>query len=244
LARYRIDVLLARKGLAESREKARVLVMAGAVYVSGERIAKPDRLVEEDESIEIKTNAIPYVGYGGVKLEKAVREFGLDVRGRTAVDIGSSTGGFVDFLLQAGAVKVYAIDVGTHQLHEKLRADARVVLLENVNARFLAPEQIGGEKADIITIDVSFISIKKIIPSALLLLAPAGLLITLVKPQFEVGRYQVGKGGIVRSEERILSVVDDIREYGIGLGLHVLGVVETPREREKKNREYFILWER
>jgi 23S rRNA (cytidine1920-2'-O)/16S rRNA (cytidine1409-2'-O)-methyltransferase len=243
LARFRVDVLLARKGLAESREKARILVMAGAVYVGGERISKPDRLIDEDGALEVKTNAIPYVGYGGVKLEKAIREFGIDPRGKTAIDIGSSTGGFVDFLLQAGARKVYAVDVGTHQLHERLRADGRVVLFENVNARHLIPEDI-GEKGDIITVDVSFISLKKIIPPAIELLAPEGLLITLVKPQFEVGRYQVGKGGIVRDDARIGLVLDDIREFGGQLGLKAGGVAEAPRERERKNKEYFMLWER
>lgn len=217
--------------------------MAGAVYAQGERVSKPDKLVDEDAAVEVRTNAIPYVGYGGVKLEKAAREFGLDARGKVVVDIGSSTGGFVDFLLQAGAVKVYAVDAGTHQLHEKLRQDRRVVLLENTNARNLTPEDI-GEKADIITVDVSFISLKKIIPPALALLAPGGRLVTLVKPQFEVGRYQVGKGGIVRSDERIRSVLDDIREFGQGMGLKALGVVESPRERDRKNREYFVLWER
>ena len=243
MARYRIDVLIARKGLAESREKAQVLVMAGVVYLAGERISKPDRIVDEDGLIEIRANVIPYVGYGGVKLEKAVREFNIDVLGKTAIDIGSSTGGFVDFLLQAGAARVYAVDVGTHQLHEKLRQDQRVVVLENVNARRLSLEDI-GEKADIITIDVSFISLKKIIPRAVPLLTSKGRLITLVKPQFEVGRYQVGKGGIVKSEERIGLVLDDIREYGSRLGLSATGVTEAPRERERKNREYFILWER
>jgi 23S rRNA (cytidine1920-2'-O)/16S rRNA (cytidine1409-2'-O)-methyltransferase len=242
LARFRVDVLLARKGLSESREKARILIMAGEVYIGGERISKPDRLVEEETAIEIKTNALPYVGYGGVKLEKAVREFGVDPRGKTAIDIGSSTGGFVDFLLQAGAARVYAVDVGTHQLHEKLRKDNRVILFENMNARSLTPADI-GEKGDIITVDVSFISLKKIIPQAIPLLAPAGLLITLVKPQFEVGRYQVGKGGIVRSEERVQTVLDDMREFGRQMGLHDKSIAEAPRDRERKNREYFILWE-
>ena len=243
MARFRVDVLLARKGLAESREKARILVMAGVVYAGGERVSKPDRLVDEDGSIEIRTNPIPYVGYGGVKLEKAFMEFGIDVRGKTAVDIGSSTGGFVDALLQAGARKVYAVDVGTHQLHERLRADTRVVLLENTNARLLTPQDI-GEEVDIVTVDVSFISLKKIIPRAIPLLAPVGLLITLVKPQFEVGRYQVGKGGIVRDDERIRAVLDDIREFGTQIGIRARGVAEAPRDRDRKNREYFILWER
>ena len=146
-------------------------------------------------------------------MSEALKNFGIDIVGKTAIDIGASTGGFVDCLLQAGASRVYAIDAGTHQLHEKLRKDPRVVVRENVNARYLTLEDI-GERADIITVDVSFISLKKIIPAALPLLAPGGFLVTLVKPQFEVGRYQVGKGGIVKDEERIKAVIDDIRQFG------------------------------
>jgi len=243
VAKFRIDVLLARKGLVESREKAKILVMAGTVYLRGERVSRPDKVVDEDAPIEVRKNPLAYVGFGGVKLERAIREFAIDLKGGVALDIGSSTGGFVDCLLQSGASKVYAIDVGTHQLHEKLRADDRVVVLERVNARLLTPDDI-GEKADIITVDVSFISLKKIIPAAVPLLAPKGLLITLVKPQFEVGRYQVGKGGIVRDGERIKAVLDDMRRFGEGLGLRAANIAEAPRERERKNREYFILWER
>jgi 23S rRNA (cytidine1920-2'-O)/16S rRNA (cytidine1409-2'-O)-methyltransferase len=243
VAKFRIDVLLARKGLVESREKAKILVMAGTVYLRGERVSRPDKVVDEDAPIEVRKNPLAYVGFGGVKLERAIREFAIDLKGGVALDIGSSTGGFVDCLLQSGASKVYAIDVGTHQLHEKLRADDRVVVLERVNARLLTPDDI-GEKADIITVDVSFISLKKIIPAAVPMLAPKGLLITLVKPQFEVGRYQVGKGGIVRDGERIKAVLDDMRRFGEGLGLRAANIAEAPRERERKNREYFILWER
>ena len=243
MAKLRVDVLLARKGLAESREKAKILVMAGTVYLGGERVVRPDRVVDEETPIEVRRNPLAYVGFGGVKLERAIREFTIDVRGKIALDIGSSTGGFVDCLLQSGVSKVYAIDVGTHQLHEKLRADPRVVVLERVNARLLTPDHI-GEKADIITVDVSFISLKKIIPAALSLLTREGLLITLVKPQFEVGRYQVGKGGIVRDGERINGVLDDIRSFGQSLGMRAANITEAPRERERKNREYFILWER
>lgn len=243
MAKFRIDVLLARKGLVESREKAKILVMAGTVYLRGERVSRPDKVVDEDAPIEVRKNPLAYVGFGGVKLERAIREFAIDLKGGVALDIGSSTGGFVDCLLQSGASKVYAIDVGTHQLHEKLRADDRVVVLERVNARLLTPDDI-GEKADIITVDVSFISLKKIIPAAVPMLAPKGLLITLVKPQFEVGRYQVGKGGIVRDGERIKAVLDDMRRFGEGLGLRAANIAEAPRERERKNREYFILWER
>ncbi len=243
MAKFRIDVLLANRGLAESREKAKVLVMAGAVFVNGERVDKADRMVDEQASIEMRGQALPYVGYGGVKLERAVEEFGIAVEGKIAVDIGTSTGGFVDCLLQAGASRVHAIDTGAGQLHEKLKNDPRVIAHERTNARYLSAQDI-GEKADIITVDVSFISLKKIIPALLPLLAPAGRLVTLVKPQFEVGRYQVGKGGIVKDRERIEAVIDDILHFGEECGLLARGVVEAPREKERKNREYFILWER
>ncbi len=217
--------------------------MAGSVYLNGERVSGPDRLVYEDVTLEVRSNPLPYVGFGGLKLARAIEYFSIDVRGKTAADIGSSTGGFVDCLLQSGASKVYAIDVGTHQLHEKLRRDERVVVLENVNARYISPETI-GELVSIATVDVSFISLKKIIPSVVPLLLPEGLLVTLVKPQFEVGRYQVGKGGIVKDQERVKAVLKDMEEFGKAMGLGFVGVTEAPREREKKNKEYLILWER
>ncbi len=243
MARERIDVLLARRALAPSREKARVLVMAGDVYVDGERILKADRKVDETACLEVRGNPIPYVSFGGVKLKAALDAFGLTVRGLTALDIGSSTGGFTDCLLKEGARMVYAVDSGTHQLHEKLRGDERIVLRENFNARYLTEADI-GDKVDIVTIDVSFISLKKIIPAALSVLGDAGRIVSLVKPQFEVGRYNVGKGGIVKDGEKIASVLTDIRQFGETLGLSAVGTVEAPREKEKKNREYFILWER
>jgi 23S rRNA (cytidine1920-2'-O)/16S rRNA (cytidine1409-2'-O)-methyltransferase len=146
-------------------------------------------------------------------------------------------------LLKAGASKVYAVDVGTHQLHERLRKDERVVVLENVNARYLPPNGV-GELVDVATVDVSFISLKKIIPSVVPILTQRGILITLVKPQFEVGRYQVGKGGIVKDEERIRAVIDDIGAFGAQQGLRVVDMTEAPRDKKRKNREYFLLWER
>jgi 23S rRNA (cytidine1920-2'-O)/16S rRNA (cytidine1409-2'-O)-methyltransferase len=242
LAKQRIDTLLAQKELVDSREKAKILVMAGAVYVEGQRIAKPDQRIDQDARIEVRSGALPYVSFGGTKLKHAFESFGISPAGRIALDIGSSTGGFVDCLLQAGASRVYAVDVGSHQLHEKLRHDPRVVVLEGVNARYLTGGQL-GETVDIITVDVSFISLKKIVPAALPLLKHEGSLITLVKPQFEVGRYQVGKGGIVKDEEKIRAVIEDIKAFGQGLGLHPKSIAEAPRGKERKNREYFILWE-
>jgi 23S rRNA (cytidine1920-2'-O)/16S rRNA (cytidine1409-2'-O)-methyltransferase len=242
LAKQRIDPLLAQKELVDSREKAKILVMAGAVYVEGQRIAKPDQRIDQDARIEIRSGALPYVSFGGTKLKHALECFGATPAGRTVLDIGSSTGGFADCLLQAGATRVYAVDVGSHQLHEKLRYDPRVVLLEGVNARYLTREHL-GETVDMITVDVSFISLKKILPAALALLNREGSLITLVKPQFEVGRYQVGKGGIVKDQQKIQEVIEDIRAFGRGLGLRPKDTCEAPREKERKNREYFILWE-
>ncbi|MDD3846536.1 MAG: TlyA family RNA methyltransferase [Syntrophorhabdaceae bacterium] len=243
MVKERIDTLLTRRGLAPSREKARVLVMAGEVYADGQRVLKADNRVDDTVCLEVRGNPIPYVSYGGVKLKAALDAFGLAVKGRTALDIGSSTGGFTDCLLKEGARKVYAVDSGTHQLHEKLRNDVRIILRENFNARYLVLDDI-GEMVDIITIDVSFISLKKIIPAAVGVLGDEGRIVSLVKPQFEVGRYNVGKGGIVKDREKIETVLTDIREFGQTLGIGAVETVEAPRERERKNREYFILWER
>jgi 23S rRNA (cytidine1920-2'-O)/16S rRNA (cytidine1409-2'-O)-methyltransferase len=217
--------------------------MAGEVYLEGQRVLKADTRVDEDVHLEVRGNPIPYVSFGGVKLRAALDAFALDVRDATALDIGSSTGGFTDCLLQRGARKVYAIDSGTHQFHERLRGDARIVLRENFNARTLVFEDI-GESVDIITIDVSFISLKKILPAAVHLLGRRGRIVSLVKPQFEVGRYNVGKGGIVKDPDKREAVLADIRDFGESIGLRAINTVEAPREKEKKNREYFILWER
>jgi 23S rRNA (cytidine1920-2'-O)/16S rRNA (cytidine1409-2'-O)-methyltransferase len=243
LARNRIDTLLVERHLAESREKARILIMAGSVYAAGQRVDKPDKKIESQVPIEIKGPGLPYVGFGGIKMEEALSTFDIDPSGKTVVDIGASTGGFVDCLLQKGASHVYAVDVGKHQLHEKLRTDGRVTVLDQINARYLKPEDI-GEEADIVTIDVSFISLKKILPAAIPVLKPTGLLLTLLKPQFEVGRWDVGKGGIVRDQEKVAGAISDMQDFGRSLGLTPKAIVEVPREKEKKNREYFILWVR
>lgn len=242
MVKERIDVLLTKKGLVPSREKAKILIMAGEIYAGNERITRPDRKIGDDIPIEVKKNPIPYVSYGGVKLEKAIEIFSIDAKGKKVIDIGSSTGGFIDCLLQRGASIIYAIDVGTHQLHEHLRADERVIVKENLNARYLTFEDV-GEKADIITIDVSFISLKKILPVTIPLLNNNGVVISLVKPQFEVGRFEVGKGGIVKDIEKIRSAIEEIKAFGIELGLKPVDEIEAPRGKERKNREYFILWE-
>lgn len=241
MAKERIDIVLAKRGMAASRERAKILVMAGEVFLNNQRVTKPDIKVYFDADIKIKGDPIPYVSYGGVKLEKALRDFNIDVSEKKAIDIGSSTGGFTDCLLKHGASLVYAIDVGTNQIHERLSKDKRVVVKEGINARYLSFDDI-GERVDIITIDVSFISLKKILPSAIPFLNRDGVIISLVKPQFEVGRYSVGKGGIVKDEDRIAEVIREIKEYGLGLGITPIGTVEAPRDRHKKNREFFILW--
>jgi len=238
----RLDIILTKKGLASSREKAKALIMAGQIYVNKEQASKPDKLVSEEAQIEIKGDPIPYVSYGGIKLEHALSTFGIDVTDKNTLDIGSSTGGFVDCLLQHGASQVYAIDVGTHQLHERLRRDGRVFLRENLNAHYITFEDI-GKKFDIITVDVSFISIKKILPVIIPLMQNSACIISLVKPQFEVGRYEVGKGGIVKDERKIQRVIDEIKEFGKNIGLISKNETEAPREKKKKNREYFVLWE-
>lgn len=242
MAKERIDVVLTEQGLAPSREKAKALIMAGEIYIGHERITKPDMKVALDAVIEIRKNPIPYVGYGGVKLEKAIDDFHIDLKGKKAIDIGSSTGGFVDYLLKSGISLVYAVDAGTHQLHESFRNNPGVVVKENFNARYLGFDDI-GEKVDVITIDVSFISLKKILPVIPPLLNPGGKVVSLVKPQFEVGRFEVGKGGIVKDIGKIERVMEDIKTFGHSLGLQCIGTVEAPREKEKKNREFFLLWE-
>ncbi|MGD0236401.1 MAG: TlyA family RNA methyltransferase [Syntrophorhabdales bacterium] len=242
MAKQRIDTLLAQKALVDSREKAKILVMAGAVYVEGQRVVRPDQHVDVNAHIEVRPGSLPYVSFGGTKLKHAFEAFGLSAKGKRALDVGSSTGGFVDYMLQEGAARIYAVDVGTHQLHEKVRGDPRVVLLEGVNARYLTPGQV-GEDVDIATVDVSFISLKKILPALVSILRQGAVLVTLVKPQFEVGRYQVGKGGIVKDQERVRAVIEDIKCFGESLGLRPVRVIEAPREKERKNHEYFIQWE-
>ena len=239
----RIDVLLTVKGLAPSREKARIFVLAGEVFVGGERIDKPDRKFPVDTVVHLRQNIIPFVSYGGVKLDSALNALGLDVSGKTIVDIGASTGGFTDCLLQRGATKIYAVDVGSHQLHERIHGDPRVVILDKINARYLERSHI-GERVQMVTIDVSFISLRKILPVVPDILEPGGVIVSLVKPQFEVGRYDVGKGGIVKNQDKIDSVIEELKQFGSELGLEWRATAEAPRELERKNREYFLLWER
>ena len=240
LAKKRLDVALVERGLVDTRARAKAVIMAGTVYVAGERVDKAGALVKDDAEIVLKGETLKYVSRGGFKLEAALDAFGVDAAGKTAVDVGSSTGGFTDCLLQRGASKVYAIDAGRGQLDWKLRNDPRVVSMEKFNARYLKPEDIGGELVGIAVIDVSFISLTKIIPPAVGVLAPGGVLVALIKPQFEVGKGEVGKGGIVRDEAKRKEVVDKITNFVSGLGMDVKGVVESPITGADGNVEYLI----
>jgi 23S rRNA (cytidine1920-2'-O)/16S rRNA (cytidine1409-2'-O)-methyltransferase len=240
--RVRLDVLLFKKGLAESRERARALILQGSVLVDGRIVDKAGTHVKEDASIEV-VGGMPYVSRGGLKLEAALRAFDIDVRDRIAMDIGASTGGFTDCLLKHGVKRVYAIDVGYGQLHWRLRNDERVVILEKTNIRHLDREAI-GEEIDLITIDVSFISLLKVIPRAAEFLAPDGEIMALIKPQFELQKRDVGKGGVVRDESKRLEAVEKVKEGAQGLNLKVMGVFESPVRGPKGNIEYFIYLKR
>jgi len=223
----RIDVLVVERGLAESRSKAQALILAGQVVVDDQRVDKPGSLVSVDAELRLKGEVLPYVSRGGLKLKAAIDRFGLDVSGKVGADIGASTGGFTDCLLQQGATRVHAIDVGYGQLHEKLRQDPRVRSRERVNARYLTGEDL-PEKVGVMVIDVSFISLTQVLPTALAFLEPGGLLVALVKPQFEVGRERIGKGGVVKDaaarQEAIEAVTAFVREQG----LTVRGVMDSP----------------
>ncbi len=235
--KLRLDRLLVERGLAESREKAQALIMAGEVFVGGQKASKPGHAVEADAAVKVLARP-PYVSRGGLKLAAALRHFSIDCAGKTALDIGASTGGFTDALLQAGATRVHAVDVGSGQLAWQLRTDPRVVLHEGLNARELAFADI-GEMVDLITSDVSFISVTLILPAAVPLLRPGGQMVILIKPQFEAGKGQVGKGGIVRDpavhEAACLRVSGAVREFGF-----LTDMIESPILGTEGNREFLL----
>lgn len=235
----RLDILLVERGLAPSRERARALIMAGQVVVDDHAAEKAGQAVSPEADIRIKGEVLPFVSRGGLKLRKALEEFGVDVTGLTAIDVGASTGGFTDCLLQHGAKKVFAVDVGYGQLAWKLRQDERVVNLEKTNIRHLEPETL-GEAPDLAVIDASFISLEKVLPPALRLIREGGRVIALIKPQFEVGKGEVGKGGVVRDEAKHRRVIDEIVELAGRLSLEVLGITESPILGPKGNREFLI----
>jgi 23S rRNA (cytidine1920-2'-O)/16S rRNA (cytidine1409-2'-O)-methyltransferase len=236
----RLDQLLVARGLSPSREQARRAVMAGEVRVGGRVVDKPGAAVAEDAAVELLARP-PFVSRGGGKLAAALDRFGVDVQGRTCLDVGASTGGFTDCLLQRGAARVYALDVGRGQLDWRLRQDPRVVPMEGINARHLAADAL-PEQVDLATVDVSFISLVKVVPALLPHLRPGGLLLVLVKPQFEAGRAAVGKGGIVRDEAVRRRVIDGRVEELASLGLTLGGLMDSPVAGAEGNVEALALF--
>jgi 23S rRNA (cytidine1920-2'-O)/16S rRNA (cytidine1409-2'-O)-methyltransferase len=231
---------LVERGLADSRAKAQALVLAGQVWSGEQRLEKPGSLISSEEDIRLEGEPLRYVSRGGLKLERALDHFQISVTGKICADIGASTGGFTDCLLQRGAVRVYAIDVGRGQLHERLRRDPRVFSRERVNARSLSEREL-PERVDLAAVDVSFISLKKVLPPVLSRLKPGGVLIALVKPQFEVGRGRVGKGGVVRDPKVRAETIEAIVRFVEDQGLGVLGVVDSPIAGPAGNVEALIV---
>jgi len=235
----RCDKLLVERGMVQSRERARALIMEGRVTVDGETVEKPGTLVKVEATLQIQGDDLPYVSRGGLKVEAALKAFKVDPEGKVVIDVGASTGGFTDCVLQKGAKKVYAIDVGYGQLAWKLQKDPRVINLERENIRYLKREEV-SEEADLILVDTSFISIEKFLPHLVAFLKEGGDLLCLIKPQFEVGKGEVGKGGVVRDSKLHQKVVDQISHFSLGLGLDVGGVIESPLLGPKGNKEFFI----
>ena len=233
----RLDVLLVERGLQETRQKAQATIMSGLVYVNGQKVDKPGTAVLNDAPIEVRGNALKYVSRGGLKLEKAMATFPIDLSGNICADIGASTGGFTDCMLQNGAAKVYAVDVGYGQLAWKLRSDERVVCMERTNARYLTHEQIPDE-LDFASVDVSFISLKLILPALCGLLKEGGHVSCLVKPQFEAGREKVGKKGVVRDPAVHLEVLENFLIHAKESGFTVLGMTVSPIRGPEGNIEY------
>lgn len=237
----RLDKLLVDKGLAPSRERAQSLVLAAKVLVDGRVLTKAGQKVAEDAEIRVVEEAIPYASRGGLKLEHALRSFSIEVSGRTAMDVGASTGGFTDCLLSFGARRVYAVDVGYGQLAFKLRNDPRVVVLERQNIRYLDAERV-PEPIELVTIDASFISLKLVIPPVMNFLQPGAVLISLIKPQFEAGRTLVSKGaGVIRDPEVHREVCEAVAEFAAGLGFHLIGTIPSPIQGPKGNREFLMV---
>ena len=239
----RIDVLLFERGLAPSREKARTLIMAGSVYVNNQKFDKPGDTVSDDAEIEVRGSTLKYVSRGGLKLEKAMQLFPIDLNGKICMDIGASTGGFTDCMLQNGAQKVYSVDVGYGQLAWQLRQDPRVVNLERTNARYLTREQV-PEEIDFFSVDVSFISLRIILPAVRPLLMDGGQAVCLIKPQFEAGREKVGKKGVVRDRAVHEEVVETICRFAVENGYSVLGLTFSPVKGPEGNIEYLAYLEK
>ena len=235
----RLDVLLVEQGLADSREKAKAIIMSGIVYVDNNKEDKAGTTFDETAKIEVRGNTLKYVSRGGLKLEKAMDHFGVELAGKVCMDVGASTGGFTDCMLQNGAVKVYSVDVGHGQLAWKLRNDERVVCMEKTNIRYVTPEDI-DDKIEFASIDVSFISLTKVLPAVKKLLTDSGEIVCLIKPQFEAGREKVGKKGVVRDKSVHEEVVNNIISFALSNGFSVLDLEYSPIKGPEGNIEYLV----
>ncbi len=239
-AKQRLDILVVEKGMATSRQRARALIMAGKILVDSQRMEKPGAQISVDSRITLKGDDLAFVSRGGLKLEGALETLNLDVRDLICLDVGASTGGFTDCLLQHGARKVYAVDVGYGQLAWKLRQDRRVVVIERTNIRYMKPERM-PELADLVTIDTSFISLKIVVPSVLKFIKPSGRILALIKPQFEAGKGRVGKGGVVKDADIHRQIISDLIDFFEQQGLACGPVVPSPVLGPKGNQEFIIL---
>jgi 23S rRNA (cytidine1920-2'-O)/16S rRNA (cytidine1409-2'-O)-methyltransferase len=237
--RERLDKLVLQRGLVGSREEGRGKILAGDVLVNDQPLTKAGTLVDQNASIRLRPKTSPYASRGGIKLERAIQAFQIDTSDKIALDVGASTGGFTDCLLAHGAAAVYAVDVGYGQLDWKLRNDPRVVIYEKTNIRYLEAGDLPS-RVHLATIDVSFISLKLVLPKVKTLLVPGGNIIALIKPQFEVGKGKVGKGGVVRSTDEHQRVIDEIKGAAVGLGLVVQRLIESPLLGPKGNKEFLI----
>ncbi len=238
MKKERADKIIASRGLAESRQKAQALIMAGLVFSEGQRVEKPGQMISLDQEISLKEK-MPYVSRGGLKLEEALEAFKIPVKGKVAADLGASTGGFIDCLLQKGARKVYAVDVDIRQIDWRLREDPRVICIQK-NARYLKKDEF-EDALDIVTIDLSFISVLKVLPAVKGFLA-GGRLLSLIKPQFEVGKGQVGKKGVVRNQALHEDVLNRIIEESHKMGFALRGLIKSSHPGQKGNREFFVFW--
>lgn len=235
----RLDVLLVSQGFAPSREKAKAIIMSGIVYVEGQKEDKAGTMFDSQLKIEVRGHTLKYVSRGGLKLEKAMTHFGVELEGRVCMDVGASTGGFTDCMLQNGAVKVYSVDVGHGQLDWKLRNDPRVVCMEKTNIRYVTPADI-SDAVDFVSIDVSFISLSKVLEPVKALMQPDGQMVCLIKPQFEAGREKVGKKGVVREKSVHLEVIEAVIGYAISIGFEVLHLEFSPIKGPEGNIEYLL----
>ncbi|MGN0328452.1 MAG: TlyA family RNA methyltransferase [Lachnospira sp.] len=239
MSKERLDVLLVNRGLASSREKAKAIIMSGNVYVDGQKEDKAGQSFPETVSIEVRGTTLKYVSRGGLKLEKAMENFDVTIDGKICMDVGSSTGGFTDCMLQNGAVKVYAVDVGHGQLDWKLRNDPRVVCMEKTNIRYVTPDDV-SDKIDFSSIDVSFISLTKVLLPVKNLLTDSGQIVCLIKPQFEAGREKVGKHGVVRDKDVHVEVINKVIEYAVSINFEILNLEFSPVKGPEGNIEYLL----